>query len=88
MFPDRERIRLLGKLIESYINEALLAMSDITSSQPDDVSKVIILGTFIYRREIMLFLIASNLEHTNNITCAFYFIIVIHVLSGRRWISG
>uniref|UniRef100_A0A2K6VUE1 RNA helicase n=1 Tax=Onchocerca volvulus TaxID=6282 RepID=A0A2K6VUE1_ONCVO len=36
MFPDRERIRLLGKLIESYINEALLTMSDITSSQSDE----------------------------------------------------
>ncbi|CAG9529470.1 unnamed protein product [Cercopithifilaria johnstoni] len=36
MFPDRERIRLLGKLIESYINEALLAMSDITSNEEDD----------------------------------------------------
>ncbi|VBB29498.1 unnamed protein product [Acanthocheilonema viteae] len=36
MFPDRERVRLLGKLIESYINEALLTMSDITSLQSDD----------------------------------------------------
>ncbi|KAM3728112.1 ATP-dependent RNA helicase [Dirofilaria immitis] len=36
MFPDRERIRLLGKLIESYINDALLTMSNITSSQPDE----------------------------------------------------
>ncbi|EFO26445.2 hypothetical protein LOAG_02037 [Loa loa] len=36
IFPDRERVRLLGKLIESYINEALLTMSEITSSQPDD----------------------------------------------------
>uniref|UniRef100_A0A915Q7P2 RNA helicase n=1 Tax=Setaria digitata TaxID=48799 RepID=A0A915Q7P2_9BILA len=31
MFPDRERVRLLGKLIESYISEALQTMSDITS---------------------------------------------------------
>ncbi|VDO17732.1 unnamed protein product [Brugia timori] len=36
MFPDRERIRLLGKLIEGYINDALLTMSDITSSQQDE----------------------------------------------------
>ncbi|EJW70634.1 hypothetical protein WUBG_18461 [Wuchereria bancrofti] len=36
MFPDREKIRLLGKLIESYINDALLTMSDITSSQQDE----------------------------------------------------
>ncbi|VDN19509.1 unnamed protein product [Gongylonema pulchrum] len=36
MFPEREKVRQLGKLIESYISEALTTISNITTSMHDD----------------------------------------------------
>lgn len=77
MFPDREEIRLLGKQIENYINEALLAMSDVTSLQSDDISVIISLCYLLLYFKLLSLFGPINLEQY--IAC----VIVIYILSGR-----
>ncbi|VDN07537.1 unnamed protein product [Thelazia callipaeda] len=47
MFPDREKVRHLGKLIESYINEALATISNLTSETNDVSQRIYTYSVFI-----------------------------------------